>query len=256
MTVTMVVSNRKGGTGKTTASVNVAAELAEQGLRVLLVDLDTQSHCALGLGIKVGRGTPTVHDIFRRPRTALMSVVQPTVVPNLTLAPADPLFEHGEGARDEGLLRRALADPVIVANFDIVIVDTPPSLDALLLNGLVAANWVLVPFIPHPLSQEGVRQLMRVLFRVISGTNHDLKIAGFLPMMGNDHIRVHRQVSGALAHQFGTFRLLPPIRTDIRLPESFSVGKPIRLYAPETRAAEDFAKLGAFLAELCQPASS
>jgi chromosome partitioning protein len=252
MPVTLVVSNRKGGTGKTTVSVNVAAELAALGLRVLLVDLDSQGHCAVGLGIKVSKGTPAAHDIFRSADARLATVVQASAFDNLALAPADPLFEHGEGLRDEGLLKRALAEAEIVANFDVVILDTPPSLDILLLNALTAANWVVVPFVPHPLSSEGVKQLMRVLFKIISGSNQQLKLAGFLPMMGNDTIRIHRSVTGDVAHQFGASRLLPNIRSDIRLAESFAAGQPIRYYAPKSRAAEDFARLGFILSKLCQ----
>ena len=251
MAITFVVSNRKGGTGKTTVSVNLAAELAALGLRVLLVDLDSQGHCAVGLGIKVSKATPTVHDIFRRIDARLATAVQPTAFDKLALAPADTLFEHGEGLRDEGLLKRAFAEEEIVTNFDVVILDTPPSLDILLLNALTAANWVVVPFVPHPLSSEGVKQLMRVLFKIISGTNQQLKLAGFLPMMGNDNIRIHRTVTGDVANQFGASRLLPIIRNDIRLAEAFAAGKPIRYYAPKSRAAEDFARLGTFLAQLC-----
>ena len=251
MAVTFVVSNRKGGTGKTTVSVNIAAELAAQGHRVLLVDLDSQSHCAVGVGIKVGKGTPTSHDIFRSADARLASVVQQTDFKNLSLAPADPLFEHGEGLRDEGLLRRALAEAEIILNFDVVILDTPPSHDILLLNALTAANWVVVPYMPHPLASEGARQLMRVLFKIISGSNQELKLAGFLPMMANDNIRIHSTVNSDVAHQFGAFRMLPTIRNDIRLAESFGAGKPIRYFAPKSRAAEDFAKLGTLLAQLC-----
>lgn len=252
MAMTIVVSNRKGGAGKTTVSVNVAAELAALGLRVLLIDLDSQGHCAVGVGIKVGKGTSTVHDIFRSVDTRLATAVQPTAFDNLALVPADPLFEHGEGLRDESLLKRALAEPEIVANFDVVILDTPPSLDILLLNALTAANWVVVPFVPHPLSSEGVKQLMRILFKIISGSNQQLKLAGFLPMMGNDNIRIHRSVTGDVSHQFGASRLLPAIRSDIRLAEAFAAGKPIRYYAPKSRGAEDFAQLGKILARLCQ----
>lgn len=251
MAVTIVVSNRKGGAGKTTVSVNVAAELAAQGLRVLLVDLDSQGHCAVGLGIKVGKGTPTVHDIFRRGDARLAAAVQPSAYANLALAPADPLFEHGEGLRDEGLLKRALAEAQIVADFDVVILDTAPSLDILLLNALTAANWVVVPFVPHPLSNEGVKQLMRVLFKIMSGSNQQLRLAGFLPVMGNEQLRIHRSVSADMAHQFGASRQLPPIRGDIRAAEAFAAGKPIRYYAPTSRAAEDFARLGKILAQLC-----
>lgn len=252
MAVTIVVSNRKGGTGKTTVSVNVAAELAALGLRVLLVDLDSQGHCAVGVGVKVGKGSPTVHDIFRSADARLATAVHKTAFDNLSLAPADPLFEHGEGLRDEGLLKRALAETDIVANFDVIILDTAPSLDILLLNALTAANWVVVPFIPHPLASEGVKQLMRVLFKIISGSNQQLKLAGFLPMMGNDNIRIHRGVTGDVAHQFGASRLLPAIRGDIRAAEAFAAGKPVRYYAPKSRAAEDFAELGKMLAQLCR----
>lgn len=250
MPVTLVVSNRKGGTGKTTVSVNIAAELAALGKRVLLVDLDSQSHCAVGVGIKISKGTPTVHDIFRSADARLVTVVQQTAFKNLSLAPADPLFEHGEGLRDEGLLRRALAEADIVSNFDVVILDTPPSHDILLLNALTAANWVVVPYIPHPLAREGARQLMRVLFKIISSSNQDLKLAGFLPMMANDNIRIHRTVNNDVAHQFGASRMLPTIRNDIRLAEAFAAGKPVRYYASNSRGAQDFADLAASLAPL------
>jgi len=250
MPVTLVISNRKGGTGKTTVSVNLAAELAVHGKRVLLVDLDSQGHCAVGLGLKVGRGAPTAHDIFRDNGGRLAATIQPTAFPNLSLAPADPLFDHGSGLRDEGLLSRAIAEEDIASSFDVVILDTPPSLDILLFNGLVAANLVLVPYVPHPLSLEGVRQLLRVLFKIISGPNPKLKIAGFLPTMVANHIRQHRIVSGDVGRLFGPSRLLPGIRNDIRVAEAFAIGKPIRYYAHKSRGAEDFTQLASDLAAM------
>ena len=241
---TIAVSNRKGGTGKTTVAVNLAAEFAAAGRRVLLVDLDSQSHCAVGLGVKVARGAPTVHDLFRAGAATLESSVRATAFPFLSLAPADPLFEHGSGFRDQGLLSRALAEPAITDAFDLVILDTPPSLDILLLNALQAAHGVIVPYVPHPLSLEGVKQLMRVLFMIKSGENPDLKIYGLLPVMVAEHIREHRAITGAIEHQFGAPKVLAGIRTDIKLAESFGAGQPIRVYAPKSRAAEDFAALG------------
>lgn len=244
----IAVSNRKGGTGKTTVSVNLAAELAALGRRVLLVDLDSQGHCAVGLGIKLNSGDATVHGIFSDPDARLTNVLRETAFGNLSLAPADRLFEHGSGLRDERRLAGALAEEEIAARFDVVIVDTPPSLDILLLNALTAANWVLVPYVPHHLSFEGVRQLMRVLFKIMTSANPRLKILGFLPTTTAAHIRLHRTVTSEVSRQFGANRVLSGIRSDIRLAEAFAAGKPVRHYAPSSRGAKDFAELAACLA--------
>lgn len=241
----IAISNRKGGTGKTTVSVNLAAELARLGRRVLLVDLDSQGHCAVGLGIKLNRDDLTVHSLFTDANARLADIVRQSDIPNLSLAPADQKFEHSSGPRDELRLARALAEEDIAARFDVVIIDTPPSLDHLLLNALTAASWLLIPFVPHHLGYEGVRQLMRVLFKVISGPNPNLKIMGFLPTTSADHIRQHRTITAEVSHQFGANRLLPGIRNDIRLAEAFSVGQPIYKYAPKCRGAEDFENLAA-----------
>ncbi|MDO8652222.1 MAG: ParA family protein [Undibacterium sp.] len=246
----IAVCNRKGGAGKTTTSVNLAAELAALGWRVLLVDLDSQGHCAVGLGVKVKIGEPTVHDIFTNPQARLIDAVRETVFANLALAPADQLFEHGSGLRDERRLACALADDEIATRFDVVILDTPPSLDFLLFNALSAANWVLIPYVPHPLSFEGVRQLMRVLFKVMSNLNPGLKVLGFLPMTAAEHIRQHRSVTSEVSRQFGAHRVLNGIRNDIRLAEAFGAGKPVRYYASSSRGAQDFATLAASLAPL------
>jgi chromosome partitioning protein len=246
----VAVCNRKGGAGKSTVAVNLAAELALLGVRVLLVDLDTQGHCAVGLGVKVKSGEATAHAIFTEVQADLVCAVRDTDFPNLALAPADQLFEHGSGVRDEMLLARALQDPQIAQRFDVVIVDTPPSLDLLLLNALCAANWVLVPYVPHPLSFEGIRQLMRVLFKVMSVQNPGLKLLGFLPMMAAEHIRQHRSVTGEVGRQFGAHRVLRGVRNDIKLAEAFAVGKPVHYYAPGSRGAQDFTELAVHLAPL------
>jgi len=107
-----------------------------------------------------------------------------------------------------------------------------------------------VPFVPHPLSYEGVRQLMRVLFRVMSRQNPDLKLLGFLPMMAAENIRQHRTITGDVARQYGAPRLLGAIRNDIKLAESFAAGLPARLYAPSSRGAQDYAALAVCVTQL------
>jgi chromosome partitioning protein len=241
MARTLVISNRKGGSGKTSTSVNVAAELAAQGQRVLLIDLDTQGHCAIGLGIKPQREAPTVHG-FLAGQHALRQALVESAWPGLHLIAADPLFEHGIAADRETMLRDALLSEGLHEAYDTIVLDTPPSLDGLLLNALCAADRVLVPFVPHYLSGEGVRQLARLLFRVASrGLNDRLKVLGFLPIMVDLRIGQHREVNAGLSHQFGATRLLPGIRTDIKVAEAFAAGKPVRVYAPGSRATADYA---------------
>lgn len=250
----LVISNRKGGAGKTTVSVNLAAEFAAKGQRILLVDLDSQGHCAVGVGVKIEVGQATVHDIFTQPQIRLFDAVQKTAIPNLFLLPANPSFEHHRSGNDEHCLARALSHESLSSQFDLVIIDTPPSLDNLLLNALCAANWVLVPYVPHPLSFEGVRQLVRVLFKVISKDNPKLKILGFLPVMTANNIRQHKQITEQVTKQFGALRVLNGIRTDIKLAEAFAAKKPVRFYAPKSRGAEDFAELAQSLHSLIEKA--
>ncbi len=241
MARTLIVSNRKGGSGKTASAVNLAAELHARGQRVLLIDLDTQSHCACGLGVAVARGSPTLHG-FMAGRHTLAAALRPTAWPGLDLIPGDPLFEHGSGQPGELLLRDALHAEGLAQAYDMVVLDTPPSLDALLLNALCAADRVLVPFVPHFLAGEGVRQLARVLFKVASrGHNPGLRILGFLPVMLDARINQHRSVMQGLGQQFGANRLLPGIRNDIRVAEAFAAGQPVRYYAPKARASADYA---------------
>lgn len=240
----LVVTNRKGGSGKTSTAVNVAAELAALGQRVLLIDLDTQSHCAIGLGVKLSRATPTVHGFFAG-NHELSPAIQSTQWDNLHLIPADPLFEHGSGAGGDFMLRDALAAEGLTELYDVLILDTPPSLDTLLLNGLYAADRVLAPFLPHFLAGEGVRQLARVLFRVGSHrANEGVRmLVGYTPVMIDKRIGQHRKVAGGVSSQFGASRMLPGVRNDIRVAEAFAVGMPVRYHAPKTRAALDYLEL-------------
>lgn len=245
----IAISNRKGGTGKTTVSVNLAAEFAALGRRVLLLDLDTQGHCAVGLGLKAQADEFNVHSLFVDPLATLSAAIRPTAMENLWLALADPRFDHGGGVRDDQRLCQAIRNEALGERFDVIVIDTPPSLDALLINGLMAANRVLVPYVPHYLSYEGVRQLVRVLFKIMTHDNRSLKILGFLPTMAAEHIRQHRTVSSEMSHQFGAHRVLPNIRNDIRLAEAFSTGQPIRYYAPKSRGAADFDQLAKYLVD-------
>jgi chromosome partitioning protein len=240
MTLILSISNRKGGSGKTTTSVNVAAECGARGLRTLVVDLDTQGHAGLGFGVVAGRSDPTVHDVFSKHGFDLVDAIRPTTFPNVCVAPADQVFDGQAVERSPKALARQLRAPGIVERFDLVVLDTPPSLDLLLVNALAAADAALVPTIPHGLSAEGVNQLSRLFFRIATTVNPDLKLVGVLPVMVNNHINHHRDVVDDLGRQYGANRVLRGIRSDIQLAEAFSARQPIRSYAPKSRGAADY----------------
>lgn len=237
----LVICNRKGGTGKTAVSVNLAGELAARGQKVLLVDLDPQSHCAAGVGLHPV--SPFVHDLFHQPDADFSTSIRRTAVNGLWLSAADPAFDHSQASRAEFPLPQSLISSGADELFDTIVMDTPPSLDPLLLNALVTADSVIVPFVPHQLSMLGVRQLVKLLYDIKSSRNPALSLTGFLPTLANPTIRHHRQVMSELAHHFGPGRLLPAIRNDIRIAEAFSQGRPVRLTAPNSRGAEDFRQL-------------
>lgn len=238
------VSNRKGGTGKTTTAVNLAAEVAARGIATLLIDLDTQGHAAIGLGLAApAKGEPTSHCVFSRPGARLRDAIRPTGHDHLSIARADPLYDGIGGSVEPTLIARHLRDERLIADYGFIILDTPPSLDPLLMNAVAASRGVLVPLVPHPLGINGVQQLTRLLFRIGSTVNAELRLIGLLPVMVDLRLRLHHDVLADMARHFGASRVLHGVRSDIKLAEAFRDGQPIRTYAPRSRGAVDYAQL-------------
>ena len=238
---TIAIANRKGGTGKTTTAVNLAAEWSRQGLNTLLIDLDTQGHAGIGVGYGEHlKGSPTIHRLFEQPETSIAELIVPTPFPRLSLIAADSGFD-GLGLKwDVELLRQKLLDADIKNRFQRIVLDTPPTLDALLISALVAAEGVVVPFVPHHLAQVGVRQLARLFYLISTRYNPGLKLLGLLPIMQDKRVKLHQKVVDELSKQFGEQRILRGIRNNIRLAEAFAEGKPVSEYVAHCPGALDY----------------
>ncbi|MCM2475043.1 ParA family protein [Rhizobium sp. CG5] len=236
----MAVANRKGGTGKTTTAVNLAVGFARRGVRTLLVDLDTQGHAGIGLGVVAARDQPTAHDIYTIGPEALSRAIRPTHNPYLDIAPAHMQMLHPGQGVPPGLLAEAIALSGEKRDYQLVIVDTPPSLDALMVTALAAAHGVIIPFLPHPLSAEGVQQFAKVFFSVRLSNNPALKFFALTPVQANLNVLIHKNIIEQLRNQYGAGRLTVPIRTDIKVAEAFAFQQSVLDYAPTSRGARDY----------------
>jgi chromosome partitioning protein len=236
----LAIFNHKGGTGKTTTSVSIAAGLAARGLRVLLVDTDSQGNVGVSLGVKAEK--TLYHVLVMGVRAADAAIhVRPNldlVVSNETLAAAE-LYLAGRQNRDR-ILRDRLASTF--DQYDVVMLDCSPSLSLLNQNALVVADGIVVPVACDFLSLVGVRQVIKTVKNVNSLLHHPVQIYGVLPTFYDARARICRDAVDALREHFGD-RVLPPIRQATRLKEAPAQGKTIFEFAPESNAAEDYGQV-------------
>jgi chromosome partitioning protein len=233
----LAVFNHKGGTGKTTTCVTIASGLAARGLRVLVVDTDSQGNVACSLGIKAERSLYHVLVMGLPPRAAAVNV-RPNldvIASNETLAAAE-LYLAGRQNRDRVLRERLDAS---TEDYDVVLVDCSPSLSLLNQNALVFADGVLVPVACDYLSLIGVRQVIKTVKNVNALLHHPVQIWGVLPTFYDARARICRDALETLEKHFGD-RCLQPIRQATRVKEAPAEGKTIFEHAPESHAALDY----------------
>ncbi|MCC6857755.1 MAG: ParA family protein [Bryobacterales bacterium] len=240
----IAITNQKGGVGKTTTAINLAASLAAGDLRVLLVDSDPQGNSTTGVGIQKDGGA-TLYDALLG-QLPLPEVIRKTDFEGLELAPADKNLiaanlELVDLARREFRLQDALAP--IRTQYHYILIDCPPALDLLTLNALVAADSVLIPIQCEFFALEGVSELLDTVDRVRRAFGHSLKIEGVLLTMYDDRTNLTRQVAQDLREFFRDEVFQTIIPRSIRLAEAPSHGKPILTYDVRSRGAESYIKL-------------
>ncbi len=243
----IAVVNQKGGVGKTTTSVNLAASLAEQGKRVLLVDLDPQGNATTGSGVDKKTIARTVYQVLlglgevASIRTTSESGKYDLLPANRELAGAE--VELVELPNREGRLKAALA--VVEGDYDFVLLDCPPSLSLLTINGLVAAREVLIPMQCEYYALEGLSDLVGTIKRVRSNLNPVLEICGLLRTMFDPRNTLSQQVSAQLEQHFGdkVFKTLVP--RNIRLAEAPSYGMPAVVWDRTSKGAQAYLALAA-----------
>ena len=241
----LAVVNQKGGVGKTTTAINLAAALALEGLACLLIDIDPQANTTGGFGFSRDEERLSTYDIIVGDATLAQAALQ-TEIPTLKLIPSSKdlvgaTVELMEQENRATKLKEALREAREAHAF--VLLDCPPALDLLTLNALVAADALLVPMQAEYFALEGISELLHTLERVQANLNPTLEIEGVLLTMYDDRTNLAQQVTQNLREHFGDKLLKTTIPRNIRLAEAPSYGQPVLLYDPRSRGAESYREL-------------
>lgn len=244
MTATIQIQNFKGGVGKTTTSINLAAALARKGKKVLVVDLDHQGNTTKGFGYSVSESTPTIYHVLKDIDFDFINAVA-TVRENLDLIPSDSRTAGLEDIlhsmpRREEMLKLKLQK---AADWDVIILDCPPAHGLIHLNALLFAEYIIFPVTPEVWSYDGLEGVLGSIKRMQKYFNYKPTILGALPTIVDERYSLTGEVRRLLEETFGEKKLLPVIRTDAKLKNSQKQGKTIFEYAPRSRAAEDYDRL-------------
>ncbi len=245
-TTVVALANQKGGVGKSTTAINLAASLAIHGHRVLLIDLDPQGNASSGLGIERGAIETSIYDVLLK-EASLEDAIEPTSVRNLFVVPATIDLAGAEielvsVLSRETRLKHAIGDTG--REYEYVFIDCPPSLGLLTVNALTAADEVVIPIQCEYYALEGLSQLLRNIQLVTSNLNPDLKVGGVVLTMYDGRTKLSKDVAQQVRDYFGDVAYRTVIPRSVRLSEAPSYGEPIEAFDPMSRGAIAYRHLG------------